>query len=107
MGKVVVAKLYRLGRDGDKVKEEYKTELRSRVVIDEDDVIRFNAGKEISAQMYVIDKAATKERNQKIIGEKAEKAMIDNKKKEAEQAVAAVINSAISATKKKTHPDLK
>ena len=107
MGKVVVAKLYRLGRDGDKVKEEYKTELRSRVVIDEDDVIRFNAGKEISAQMYVIDEAATKKRNQKIIGEKAEKAMIASKKKEADQAVAAVINSAISETKKKTHPDLK
>jgi len=70
MGKIVVAKKYRLGKDGDKFSEKFKTPLRNRVVIDEDEVKKFNRSTRISGQMYEIDEKLTKERDAKIESKK-------------------------------------
>jgi hypothetical protein len=77
MGKIVVAKLYRLGKDGDKFKQEFKKVLRNRVVVDEDYVKTFNKSTEVSGQMYEIDKEATEARDVELkakTGKKVEKA---------------------------------
>ena len=66
MGKIVVAKLYRLGKDGDKFSKEYKKPIRNRVVVDEDFVRKFNQNTKISGQMYEIDQAATSRRDEEI-----------------------------------------
>lgn len=66
MGKIVVAKKYRLGKDGDKFSTQFKTELRSRVIIDEDYIKQVNATKDISGILYEIDEKATAERDGKL-----------------------------------------
>lgn len=66
MGKIVVAKLFRLGKDGDKFSKEYKKTIRNRVVIDEDYVKDFNQRTAISGQTYEIDRAATDKRDAEI-----------------------------------------
>jgi hypothetical protein len=63
MGKIVVAKLHRLGKDGDKFSEKFKTTIRDRVVIDEDYVKEFNRSLKTRGQMYEIDPKATKDRD--------------------------------------------
>lgn len=100
MGNLVVAKLYRLGRDGDKVKEEYKTELRSRVIIDSDELEVFNSGKSVSGQMYVVDEIATKQRNEDVKQKAEEKQLLIETKKAASKLAADVITTAIEGAKK-------
>ena len=70
MGKIVVAKKYSLGKDGDKFSKEFKTPIRNRVVIDEDEVKRFNKSISISGQMYEIDEKLTKERDTEVAKKK-------------------------------------
>lgn len=71
MGKIVVAKKYRLGMDGDKYSKQFKTTLRERVIIDEDYVNQTNATTQISGIMYEIDEKATAERDERLQPKKA------------------------------------
>lgn len=77
MGKIVVAKLFRLGKDGDKFSKEYKKPIRERVVIDEDYVKDFNQRTSISGQMYEIDKGATDKRDGEVEAKKVHKKEAD------------------------------
>jgi hypothetical protein len=63
MEKIVVANLFRLGKDGDKFSKEFKTLMRSGAKIPESYVNQINAGWKTSGQFYEIDKEATKKRN--------------------------------------------
>jgi hypothetical protein len=67
MSKIVVAKLFRLGQDGDKFSRKFKTEMRSRVVIDDDYIKQFNAAWETRGQIYEIDQKQTDERDAKLV----------------------------------------
>lgn len=77
MGKIVVAKLFRLGKDGDKFSKEYKKTIRERVIIDEDYVKEFNQRTAISGQMYEIDRAATDKRDEEVEAKKVHKKEAD------------------------------
>lgn len=77
MGKIVVAKLFRLGKDGDKFSKEYKKTIRERVIIDEDYVKEFNQRTAISGQMYEIDRAATDKRDEEVGAKKVHKKEAD------------------------------
>lgn len=68
MSKLVVANLFRLGRNGDKFSKDFKTTLRTGVVIDENYVNDFNKNWKVSGQFYEIDKEATDKRNNKLNG---------------------------------------
>lgn len=80
MGNIVVAKKYRLGKDGDKFSEKFKTPIRNRVVIDEDEVKRFNKTTAISGQMYEIDEQMTKARDAEVEKQEAKRKGSKNKK---------------------------
>ena len=66
MSKIVVAKLSRLGKDGDHFSLKFKTEVRSKVKIDDDYIKEFNANWKTSGMFYDIDAEATKERDEKL-----------------------------------------
>lgn len=66
MGKIVVADLFRLGKNGDKYDENLKVPLRTNVKIDSDHIKSFNAQKSTSGQMYVVKEKETKERDEQI-----------------------------------------
>ena len=66
MSKIVVAKLYRLGRDGDSFTKKFKTTLRESVKIDDEYITNFNKNWQSSGQLYEIDEKATKTRNEKL-----------------------------------------
>ena len=68
MEKIVVAKLSRLGKDGNKFSKEFKKELRSNVKISEDYVKEFNKNWKTRGQFYEIDKEATEKRNSQLKG---------------------------------------
>jgi hypothetical protein len=65
--KIVVATLYRLGKDGDKFSKDFKTKMRSKAKVNEDYVNTVNANWKTSGQLYVIDEAATKERDELVL----------------------------------------
>lgn len=66
MDKIVVAKLYRLGKDGDKFSKKFKTEVRSQAKVGEGYLKTFNANWKTSGMIYEIDEKATKERDEKV-----------------------------------------
>ncbi len=64
MSKIVVAKLVRLGKNGDRFdKKMIAKEERTSVKIDNEQIEMFNKNWEVSGRLYVIDEEATKERN--------------------------------------------
>jgi hypothetical protein len=71
MGKIIVARKYRLMRDGEKFTESGKKEIRSNVKLDEDFVAQFNATTKTSGHMYEIDVEATKQRDALISAKEA------------------------------------
>lgn len=66
MERIVVANLYRLGKDGDSFSKKFKTEVRSRAKVTEDYVKRVNANWATGGMIYKIDEKATKERDEKL-----------------------------------------
>ena len=72
MDNIVVAKLFRLGKDGDKFSKKFKTEMRSNVKIDRDYVAQFNYNQQTLGQFYEVDEKATAER-QELLFPKPEK----------------------------------
>lgn len=68
MGKIIVATLYRLMKDGDKFskKENHRVVERTNVKIDKDFVVSFNKNWETSGQLYEIDEKETKKRDKKL-----------------------------------------
>ena len=67
MDKIVVANLFRLGKDGDKFSMKFKTKVRSKAKVGEDYVKTFNANWKTSGMIYEIDEKATKERDEKVL----------------------------------------
>ena len=82
MDKIVVANLYRLGKDGDKFSKTFKTRVRSKAKIGEDYVKKCNANWKTSGQIYEIDEVATKERDEEIALSKNKKLMVQFNKVE-------------------------
>jgi hypothetical protein len=108
---LVIAKLFRLGKDGSKFSADYKKLIRSRVIISERDINTFNSQTQTSGQMYEIDKEATAERNE-ILKVKADEAKATSKAiNAAKLATGALMANAIDevkkTSKKASHPDLK
>ena len=65
MGKIVVAKLARLGKDGDSFSKKLEAKvLRNSVKIDDEELKQFNKRWEISGLLYTVDTKATTERNE-------------------------------------------
>lgn len=64
--KNVVAKLYRLGKDGDTFNKEYKTPIRTRVIVEREYVEQSNEDWQKKGQLYEVDEKATKERWEKL-----------------------------------------
>lgn len=65
MGKIVVAKLLRLGKDGDKFSKDLVAQvMRTNAKVDEDYIKQFNSTWQDRGQLYVIDEEKTKERNE-------------------------------------------
>ena len=72
MGKIVVAKLIRLGKDGDTFNKKLVGKvLRERAIVEEAYVKEFNKNWKTSGQLYEINTKATTERN-KSLDKKAE-----------------------------------
>jgi hypothetical protein len=67
MNRIVVADLYRLGKDGDKFSKDFKTKVRSKAKVGEDYVNTCNANWITSGLLYVIDEKATKERDELVL----------------------------------------
>jgi hypothetical protein len=64
---IVVCKKYRLiEKTQGKFTQEHKKPLRSRVILEESYVEKENKLSEITGILYVVDKAATKKRDEKI-----------------------------------------
>jgi len=69
---IVVAKLVRLGKDGDSFKKDnHINVVRKAAKVDEAYVKGFNKSWEVSGQLYVIDKEATKKRDDLLNAPKA------------------------------------
>jgi hypothetical protein len=69
MSKIVVAKLVRLGKDGDKFKKDLIAQTeRTNAKVDEDYVKECNANWETSGRLYIVDKEATEKRNEEVKG---------------------------------------
>jgi hypothetical protein len=67
MGKIVVARLVRLGQDGGKFKRNLIAEtIRSNAKVDSDYVKEFNKLWETKGQLYEVDKEATKKRDESL-----------------------------------------
>lgn len=67
MDKIVVANLFRLGKDGDKFSMKFKTGVRSKAKVGVDYVKTFNANWKTSGMVYEIDEKATKERDESVL----------------------------------------
>lgn len=68
---IIVANKYRLGMDGDKFSQKFKTHLRS-LKIDEDDMKDYNKQYQTTGILYELDKEATAERDS-LLAPKAKK----------------------------------
>lgn len=88
MSKIVVAKLVRLGKDGDKFSQKMiaKTE-RINAKVDDEFIKEFNENWETSGRMYVINDKLTKERDESLNSKKEKK---DVTKKEDPELQAAM-----------------
>jgi len=70
MSKIVVAKLVRLGKDGDHFKKDMiAKEMRTNAKVDDEYLKEFNSQWKKRGQLYIIDKEATAERDRIIDGE--------------------------------------
>lgn len=64
MNKIVVAKLVRLGKDGDKFSKGLVAKIeRTNAKVDEDYIKEHNANWRTSGRLYIVDKEATEKRN--------------------------------------------
>ena len=64
MSRIVVAKLVRLGQDGNVFKKDMHAKtLRTSVKIDETEIQEFNKHWKNKGQLYIIDKEATEKRD--------------------------------------------
>lgn len=64
MSKIVVAKLVRLGQNGDRFDQNMIAQvMRTNAKIDSDYIVKFNETWATRGQMYIIDETATKERD--------------------------------------------
>ena len=71
---IVVAKLLRLGKDGDKYKKDLVAKVeRTNAKLDEDYIKLFNANWRRSGRLYVIDKEKTAARNKALSPEPTER----------------------------------
>lgn len=71
MSKIVVAKLVRLGKDGDSFSKKLEAaEIRTSAKVNEDYVKGFNANWKTSGQLYIINEKATKEREESLAPKK-------------------------------------
>ncbi len=67
MSKIVVAKLLRLGKDGDNFSKKLIAQVeRANAKIDDDFIKSFNTNWKTSGRIYEIDKEATKLRDEKL-----------------------------------------
>lgn len=65
MSKIVVAKLLRLGKDGDKFSKKLIAKVeRTNAKVDDEFIKRFNDNWKTSGRIYEIDKEATKLRDE-------------------------------------------
>jgi len=70
MNNIVVAKLIRLGKDGDKFKKEMTAQVeRTNAKIDRDYVEDYNKHWKTRGRIYIIDEKATIERNKLLSGD--------------------------------------
>ena len=67
MERIVVANLFRLGKDGDKFSKDFKKIVRSRAKVTESYVKGINANWKMGGMIYEIDEKATKERDEKLL----------------------------------------
>lgn len=64
MSKIVVAKLVRLGQNGDRFDKNMIAQvMRTNAKVDSDYIVKFNETWATRGQMYIIDETATKERD--------------------------------------------
>lgn len=64
MSKIVVAKLVRLGQNGDHFDKNMVAQvMRTNAKVDSDYIEKFNESWKTKGQMYIIDEQATKERD--------------------------------------------
>lgn len=71
MSKIVVAKLVRLGKDGDSFSKKLEAAvLRTNAKIDDEYLNGFNANWKTSGQLYIVDEKATKEREEALAPKK-------------------------------------
>lgn len=69
MSKIVVAKLVRLGKDGDNFSKGLEAKVeRTNAKVDEDYLREFNANWKTSGRLYIVDKEATEKRNSDLTG---------------------------------------
>lgn len=69
MNKIVVAKLVRLGKDGDKFKKDLVAQVeRTNAKVDIDYLEEFNTNWETSGRLYIIDDKLTEERDKNLKG---------------------------------------
>jgi hypothetical protein len=69
MSKIVVAKLVRLGKDGDNFnKGLIAKEERTNAKVEEDFIKEFNSNWKTSGRLYIVDKEATEKRDSDLQG---------------------------------------
>ena len=67
MSKIVVARLLRLGKDGDNFSKKMIAQVeRTNAKVDDDFVEEFNSNWKTSGRIYEINEKATKERDEKV-----------------------------------------
>lgn len=67
MSKIVVAKLIRLGKDGDKYKKDIHAHImRTSAKVEVSYIEEFNKRWETSGQLYIVDKELTAKRDEEI-----------------------------------------
>lgn len=69
MSKIVVAKLVRLGKDGDNFSKDLIAKVeRTNAKVDDDYIKEVNANYKTTGRLYVVDEEATEERDSKLNG---------------------------------------
>lgn len=92
MQEIVVAKLIRLGKNGDSFDKKLVAQvMRTNAKVSKDYIEQFNATWQDRGQLYIIDEEKTKERNEKLISKEevktndAELSIREALKKEADE----------------------
>jgi HD superfamily phosphohydrolase len=74
MEKIVVCKLVRLAKNGDSFDQKLVAqELRTNAKVDDEYMKRFNENWKTSGQMYIMDEAKTKERDELSVKQEVKK----------------------------------